>query len=413
MFSYPYLFDHGYNLYGGFIHPYPPLLTLLLAVSFHIFGFKLIVLRVLAYLFILSNDILIFIILRKLGKTEGFLLAYVILQPFLEGNMLWFDTAIVPFVLLMYLFLIDKKYKSAGFSGTIAIFIKQTSVLFLILSLVFLIFRKAGRKAVLSFIAVPLVIGLFFLSFLFWKGSLTWFLNWTVLYPMTEWGKVAGYVNMRISPRQGIILGLLFLPIFVKLRTVRIGVIGVKDERLSLLLFFLVASILAVYPRFSFFHFQAAFAFLVIILAYLHRKFFTAPLLLPLIAAGVLIVKPGISDFHLPARFYTEEDISFAKIITERTGQMDKVFLLGPHSQIYAMADRLPPAPWTDNFAWYLKIAGVQKDLIASWEKNPAKYIYKTDKGEYFPDEITNWIETNYTKGEEIVRGVTEWKKKI
>jgi len=114
MVSYPYLLNNGFKLYTDFIHPYPPALTLALAGIYKTFGYNLQALKVFTWLIILANDILIFAIVKKLTKDSLFAFVsvgfYVIFQPLLEGNQLWFDLAIVPPLLLGVLFLLKKKY---------------------------------------------------------------------------------------------------------------------------------------------------------------------------------------------------------------------------------------------------------------------------------------------------------------
>ena len=98
MLSYPYLRNNGYLLYKDMIHPYPPILTMVLSIVYKLFGYKLIVLKIFTWLIILVNDILIFLVAKKITKSVKYsvlsLISYILLQPFLEGNQLWFDLAV-------------------------------------------------------------------------------------------------------------------------------------------------------------------------------------------------------------------------------------------------------------------------------------------------------------------------------
>src|SRR3989344_9384315 len=69
MLSYPYLVNNGFKLYSDLVHPYPPLLTYILAVLFRVFGVKLIVLKIFTWLLLLINDVLIFKIVGKLARN--------------------------------------------------------------------------------------------------------------------------------------------------------------------------------------------------------------------------------------------------------------------------------------------------------------------------------------------------------
>lgn len=101
-------------------YPYPPVLTFVLSIIYKLFGYRLIVIKVFTWLIILANDILIFKIVNKVVNSEQWsvisVLFYALIQPFLEGNQLWFDLAIVPSVLLGLLFFLNKKYFLSGVS---------------------------------------------------------------------------------------------------------------------------------------------------------------------------------------------------------------------------------------------------------------------------------------------------------
>src|SRR3989339_362176 len=93
MMSYPYLFNQGFRLYSDFIYPYTPLLTWLLSGLYKIFGYKLAVVQTFSWSLVLVNDVLIYLMVRRLIKKEWpaffSVLVYVFLQPFSEGNMVW------------------------------------------------------------------------------------------------------------------------------------------------------------------------------------------------------------------------------------------------------------------------------------------------------------------------------------
>ena len=114
MFSFPYLLNNGFHLYTDFVHAYPPLLTWTLAGLYGVFGYQLWILQGVAWFLILVADLLVFKIVWFLTKNFKAalvgLLLYVLVQPFLEGNMLWFDTAIVAPVLAGTYFMLKRQY---------------------------------------------------------------------------------------------------------------------------------------------------------------------------------------------------------------------------------------------------------------------------------------------------------------
>ena len=434
MFSYAFLRNNGFLLYKDMIQPYPPVLIMSLSTIFNIFGYRLWVLKAFTWGLILVNDVLVYLIAKKLSGSQRWSLAgvafYVLLQPFLDGNMLWFDLAFVPPLLVAtYLLLQWLKQPSnrallitGGLFLGIGALIKQTAGIFLVIGGLWLLFAKKSKKRVKNlfyFLVGPLTLGLVLALRLLTEGAFVNFINWIFIYPLTKWGKFPGYVQTYLSTRDAAILLLLLAPIgavFLRLKTKVF-----KDKALQLILLFLLGSLTAIYPRFSFFHFQAALAFIAILFAYILRNFKIDPVLLGLYFLLLLfiVLKPVLArDWQKEARFYGQDDIELAQTISEKVPRGELVYLLGPHSGLYTMAERLPPKLWVDNFGWYLEIAGIQEEVLNRWEQNPPDYVFWQepspgnwhDLGTYRPKKITKWIKDNYTKAEEVQSGLWIWK---
>jgi len=83
--SYAYLKNSGFSLYGGMVHPYPPLLTLTLSYLYKIFGYGIPVERAFYYLMLLINDVSVFLIAKKITGNKLAALAsvsvYILTQP--------------------------------------------------------------------------------------------------------------------------------------------------------------------------------------------------------------------------------------------------------------------------------------------------------------------------------------------
>lgn len=411
MFSYPYLRNNGFFLYKDMIHPYPPVLTMALSVVYKFFGYKLIVLKMFTWLIILVSDVLIFLIVRKITNKNIFafssLVFYILTQPFLEGNQLWFDLAIVPSILFGILFLLNKKYFLSGLFLGVAILTKQTTGIFLIFWSLFILVGERKLKPVINLCFGPIILFLILLARLVTEGAVSGFFNWTLIYPFTFWSKFPGYVQMALSNREMVVLILLFVPLFFSIA---------KLKKQSLLILSVFASLLLIYPRFSFFHFQITLALISILFGYLTNKFSVIYLIL----ITLLIIQPVIGNWGKKTRFYSNQDIDFAKIIQNNSSINDKIFLLGLPSSIYVLSDRIPPKPWTDNFGWYLEIPNVQKDIISRWKDSyPEEFFWQDpglgnwfDIGSYQPKEIADWIKTNYIKEKEVQSGVWLWRHK-
>ncbi len=422
MVSFPYLINHGFITYKDMVHAYPPLLVNTLAVLFRIFGYKLIVLKTFGWTTILISDLLVFLIIQNLTKKQILallgLLVYVILQPVLEGNMVWPDLFIVPFLLLMFLFLIKKKYFFAGIAIGLAILTKQTGVFFLGLGGIYILFQERKVKYLINYILGISLLILPFLFTLFYQNSFQEFWKWTILYPGKYWTKFPGYVQLSLSLRQNLSLLILFLPLIYLIFKSKRKVF--RDKYFLLSFGFLVCGIIGIYPRFSFFHFQSALAFLVILYLYLLQNC-NKKILYLFVATPFFILIINFKSFQFgKPRFWTGSDINLAENIQSETPSNQPIYLLGLNSNLYAFSNRLPNIPWLDNFGWYLEIEGVQRNVLNSFKNNPPSTIFWVtpgrgnwyDIGVYQPKIITEYIVNNYTKTKEIQKGIWEWKRK-
>ncbi len=432
MISYAYLRNNGFLLYKDMIHPYPPILTMALAFLYKVFGYKLLVLKIFTWTIILVNDLLIVAIVRKITKNNLSVIlsltSYILLQPFLEGNQLWFDLAIVPPVLLATYYLLQKSSPKnliiIGFALGVAALIKQTAGLYLVFSILYIVYRNRKFKPTLYLLLGPMFLGLVLILRLIAENSLANFINWTLIYPLTYWSKFPGYVQMTLSNHQLLTLALLILPLVLLL--VKSWKSFLANKPMLFTTCYLLLSFALVYPRFSFFHLQLVLAFIAILFGYLagriKSKFIYALCAMYFVLIAIIIIRPTvISDWKKEPRFWGEKDIKLGELIFQRTNPDDKIFLLGPYSTLYVFAGRVPPKRWTDNFGWYLEIPGVQEEIISGWAKDPPESIFWQkplkgnwhDLGVYQPKKIKNWIEENYIKKEEVSSGIWLWQRKL
>lgn len=435
MFSYAYLKNNGFLLYKDIIHPYPPFLTLVLSYIYRVFGYNLIVLQTVSWLTILASSVLVFLINQKITKNENIALftlgIYVLLQPFLEGNMLWFDIAIVLPILAGVFFAlrwIDKENNQglniflAGLFFGIASLIKQTAGIFWVAFFIFLVFKKAKKTDLLHLLTGPILVWGIFLGRIIQENQLKEFWNWTIFYPLFKWGDFPGYVQMELSARELVTLGIFLAPIMRYILWKR----TLKDEKFWLLTLFLMAGLVAIYPRFSFFHFQPSLIFFVLLYGYiaqsLNLRQRTISTFLFFLFLFPLIYKPAFTlEWRQEPRFYGRQEGEFSNLLKTKMDDKKNVFLLGIPSQFYSMTGTLPPKPWTDNFGWYLEIPGVQEDVVKRWKANPPDFVFWRspspgnwfDLGAYQPQKIVQWIKENYTKKEEVAPEAWLWEKKL
>ena len=435
MISYPYLMAHGFTLYKDYVMPYPPGLVLLLSGIFQAFDFSVEVLRVLTWTLILVEDILLYLILKRvIGRvrlmTFVFLGVFMFLQSFLDGNMLWFDFATIIPLLAAFWFglkwLENFNYKNLfliGFFLMLAVLIKQTAVVYLLGFGIFCwgIRGMRGMRGMgvlgggVFVLMIPLAV------YLVSTGSLTSFWNWVLLYPLTEWPKFPGYVQMSLSLKQYLFLFILLSPLMgILFKFPRI----LSDKILRLSLVFLIAALIAVYPRFSHFHFQPVLPFLIIIAA---RVFTFLSLNQRIVFEGLVVgMALAVSGYLGPkalgeeVRFYGAEDEKVAQIVSREVREDQRVFLQGIISSIYVYANRLPPKNWSDNFGWYLEIPGVQEWVIQGFVENPPEKVFWKipsngkwyELGVYQPQVIADFIRQNYELTGNIGGGIEIWSKK-
>lgn len=433
MLSYPYLMSHGFNLYKDFIMPYPPGLVAFLAGIFNVLGFTPEVLKAVSWGLILIADILIYAVLRKITKSGLtallFLGAYIILQSFLEGDMLWFDFAIVVPLLAAFYFSLkwlesskEKNLFWIGFFLALAVLVKQTAGIFLLGFLGFFCLNRGIRRIreIRGFWVgiIPVVVP--FAVYLSIAGAFTPFWNWVLLYPLTEWSKFPGYVDFAVPKKYILAVLLLFSPVLLVFANRKI----LTGKYFLLSLLFLLSALISVYPRFSFFHLQPAVAFTVItfsvIFIGLSKRLKIAQVVLLSLAVLVIVKIVYPLNFNEPVRFYGEGEERLSKKISALIGPDQKVFLLGLDSSLYVYSKTLPPKHWSDNFGWYLEIPGVQEWVLEGFEKEKPKNILRRvpssgpwfKPGVYQPEKVVNYLNLHYDRGGEIEPGIEIWTRK-
>ena len=432
MLSYPYLFMNGFNLYSDYVIPYPPGLTFILAFIYKIFGSSPEVLKYATWVLILSVDICMFLLLRKLSsnvKLIGIALTgFIALQILLDGNMLWFEIGFLFPILLSFInfsnWLEKKQIKYLILSGlflTIGLLIKQT-VAFYVIGLGIFYFwtrKKIITTEIVKALIIPVIILGLFLTYLISTNSFVDFWNWNFYYPLFIWSKFPGYGGFHISTKDLITTGIIFLPAFFLFNTKTLN-----NQKLLLTVTFIIASILAVYPRLVFFHLQPVLAFLTI--AYLQvylllkgnlKKAFVMVTLFSFVLSSYILTRNF--SFTPSIRFYDETDKRISETI-QSTVSNQKVFLLGLYSSYYVYSNTLPSKPWVDNFGWYFEIPGIQEKVINGLRSEKIEFVFikKAEHnnwyeiGTYQPQKIMDFIKENYELNDVISSEVEVWQIK-
>ena len=423
MFSFPYLINEGFLIYKDFHHAYQPFLTLVLSIVYGLFGYELLTLKIFTWVLILISDMLILAIsVKLLGKRLVAaipLLIFVLLGPLFEGNMLWFDLATVPLLLSSIYFLfswLDSKRKRhlfwSGIFLGLSLLTKQQSIFFLPGYAALFWLKKAKLRDVVYFgLGGGLPIALTFLSFLS-LGIFKDYLFWTFYFPLYHLPKIPGYAILPTS-KQLLILGILLFPAVLAFAN------KPRKTETVFLAVSIIAAVAASLPRFSFFHLQPAVAIfsLLIGLAIVQSSKLW---LFPPFLIFLLLFRQSLGAGPMPTRFYDEEAKKLAAIVSREVPSGEKVYLLGPHSLIYVLSQRVPPKPWIESYVWHFEIPGMQEKLIEGFEKDPPKLILWTepkmgqwyDLATYQPVKIAGWIRENYVKEMKVENGVWLWRIK-
>ena len=356
MLSYPYLFSNGFKLYTDFVYPYPPLLTILLTGFYKVLGFNIVSLKVVSWLFVLGADVFLFSIAKKILKKEttSFLLLvpYIFLQSFLDGNMLWFDNALILPLAGSFYFLLNwlKTQKPLNLLWTslfltIGVFIKQTAVIYFIVFFVFYFWyrRKVIWSEIIKILLPPALFGGALLTYLFLEGTLRDFWLWSLYYPLTFWSKFPGYQDLALNSQERRVFVLSLVPLsgaFLVWKKI------IKDKVFGVAFVFLLASILAVYPRFTYFHLQPVLAtiFIVFGVIYVYLRKYWYFIFLALVAA--LAVYPTLNySFIKSVRFYDEEDQKLINVISTLSTKEEKVSLVAISSSALFLPIDFPQSP--------------------------------------------------------------------
>ncbi|EKD90475.1 MAG: hypothetical protein ACD_31C00004G0002 [uncultured bacterium] len=433
MLSYPYLFSNNFLPYKDFVIPYTPLLVVILSFVFNIFGFSTEVLKILTWVILLINDLIIFLILKQISKKDLlnlFILAiYIFLSSFLDGNMLWVDnTTVTPTLLFSYFGIIwikEKKLSNffmTAFFLSLTILIKQIAIVYLGFFIIFcLSLRKIDLKEILIFFAGLLIpIFLFFMYLI--SNNIPWeFYNWTLYYPLVFWRNFPGYVDFQITKTEIFIL--LFLLSLILLPLVNFKRFLDKKEPLFIILT-LIAALIAVYPRFSFFHLQAALALGIILFTFIYvnidtkyRNWLLAYVLLVILTVFFLLRNQVFSQ---EIRFYSPDDRKLSIDIERILQGEKKTYFLGLNSSQYVFTNTIPPKPWIEGFLWYMESPGVQDLFIEGLENEKPNFIFvkKPVNGNWFdletyqPKGVMSYIFNNYSVSEIINGDIEVWKRK-
>lgn len=400
MILYPYLMNNGFALYKDIVNPYFPLLSNILSFYFSIFGLSIFNLKILTYIIILVTNLAIFWSSWKLSKNLGkaFLSSflYLVLQYTYGGNGLWFELMLSPFVILgsTLIFLDSKSKKNLILSGlllALGILIKQNAALFF-LAAIYLLFIRRVRGQIVYFLFPGIILGAMTLFYLMTGNLWGDFYNWAILLPM-RFSTQHGFISLPAIRQYPLIL-------FPAISILALSKIQKSlSERLYWILCFLIALSFA-FPRYEDFHLQVLIGLSAVFAGLLNKKI----LIVFTIIVLVLFIRTANKLIFQPDRFLDSDTISLAG----KAKEYQSIYLLNSPDLVYFLADKLPSKPWAINFPWYFENYDFENKFIDGLNSQKPEAIIigdplgggKYSLGNYFPQNLLNYIQKNYHKKE-------------
>lgn len=346
MLAWPYLILKGWLPYKDIAIAHNPSLILVLTGFYKVFGVGILQLKIFTWGLIAINLWLTYFIARRLWSNKIGLLASVLYLFFcivFEGNGLWFDLALTPFALLLYLFIKEKKYLYAGIVFALGFLSKQTFIYFLIP----IIFSKIDWK---KFIIGVLPIALIFVLILHLFGILDDYYNWAVMFGIFYLPHAEGQI------------------LFPNLKQLLFALVPFTALLFSpelLILMFTIVGVMGVYPRWELFHFQPALPFLAIVLSIyiLSNKSKIVKLIVILFTTSYIIL--GLNrQFGNTTRFYESDVQNLVSQLTVHRS-LSTLYVINYWDNLYALTNTLPNKPLIPYIPWYLNYNN-NKELMLS-----------------------------------------------
>jgi len=274
-------------------------------------GLGLVQLEIFSWILILITDYLVFWVSNKLwGKSVALLstIIFIFLHIFYEGNGLWFDLALTPFMIVLFYFFKKQKYLWLGVFWALAFLVKQTAFWFLVPITIYTLQGETlkGAKSVIakifySSLIVFIPFTLFLISFRLFDDFYIWAIKFGMRVLPSASGQISLPTLIQLVKAYLTFIPLIFIP--------------------ELLIWSLAGSLFA-FPRWELFHFQPALPYIAFGFAIILSK--PKNNIRKLISIIVLIIflyplaRTIIRDWGKPARFYDSEILEVSAFVKQR-----------------------------------------------------------------------------------------------
>jgi len=385
MLAWPYLMLNGWLPYRDIAIAHNPLLLIDLVIFYKIFGIGVLQLKFYTWILVAINAYLTYFVAKRLGNTTDRLdgksvgvvssLSYLLVCIVFQGNGLWFDLALTPFALLLYLFVKEKRDLLAGIMFALGFLTKQTFIYFLIpvvlSKITFLDIKKFALGCIYIFLP--------FLLILLSLGIIDDFYRWTIEF------------------------GIFFLPradeqiLFPTLKQFIFALLpfGIFLFNKKLLPWAIVGA-LGTYPRWELFHFQPALPFIAIALS--SFLFTNKSRVLKIIATLLLIIFIVIGIKHqvgANTRFVEPEVSQISDEI--KNSSVDEIYVVNYWDNIYELSDTLPVTkPLVPYIPWYLNYDNNDEKILESLKVKMPEVVIIGERDKVFP-ELYDFVDKFYS----------------
>ncbi len=441
----PWVLQQGSLTYENIADQHTPLMPILLAGLRFICPDGLVLAKMVLVLLISLSTVLTCLAGRRtIGWLGGLWAAFffVVWSPAFEYGKLWHETFLAPLYLLFLLFYDSraphhtrKTLFFLGLAGGTAVMIKQQASIVLVAFVLWHAVKNwRARRSFSAILQDTVVIGvaaiLPAMAFGVWHylraGTLANFLYWTTTFNLiSHYGSLAAQPPA-IAQVRTLASACLLLPaaIWGLIASKRAGDRTWLDLAWGLILF--AASSLTVYPRFEFFHLQAALPVLAWLSAltlapvfrprssdtasqstrYLATSMAVSLSIFWIITAGSVYQPVFHGDQPQRVTEYSNL-VPLADEIGQRIGRTDCFYVFPddePTSNLYYLTQCLPPKFWVFTYPWYM-LEPVRGRILDELEGAPPEWIV------YFPDrwdtentapDVIAYIQDNYEPDVEL-----------
>jgi len=413
MLLWPYLMIKGWLPYKDIAIAHNPLMLLELSFFYKIFGVGVNQLKIFTWIVILTFNLLIFIVTKRIWNKKIALFSvifYSIWMFFYEGNGLWFDLYMGILAFSSFCFALRKNWFLTGFFWALAFLSKQTAFWFLIpISYTAITERetfKSLKDKILKFTYGSIVVFVVFLIFIYSADIMPDFFNWAVKFGIFTLPKLKGQIQF--PDFKNIIVSFFPFIIFLYMFFNTLSRQKYKKSNIVNLFLWSFAGVLGTFPRFELFHFQPAVPYLAIAtsIAISNLNFRTFSYRLFLIfyfsTSFYLVFSSLHRNYGKETRFYDREVLKVVEYIKNNTIYDEKIFVLNWWDSIYALTNTMPASrPWVPQLAWYQELPGIEEKEVNSIEKNKPKLILLypyTDFGlsSFVPQKLYHYVQENY-----------------